>query len=208
MLISSFIEGEEDELPEVKYKYVGAAFDRYILIEIKDEVYFIDKNAANERILFEQLKDNYYNDGDRNVQQLLMPDLVECDRKDIEVSRENLDILNDAGFYFEEFGDNAIKLTSVPGICEQLNTKALFKDILTVFDTVAVIDTDAKVDKLLSTIARQVAENEDISLEDVIVVNKLLNDLFMLENPFLGIEKNPIAIKMGRADLERKFNRR
>ena len=158
--------------------------------------------------LSEQLKDNYYNDGDRNVQQLLMPDLVECDRKDIEVSRENLDILNDAGFYFEEFGDNAIKLTSVPGICEQLNTKALFKDILTVFDTVAVIDTDAKVDKLLSTIARQVAENEDISLEDVIVVNKLLNDLFMLENPFLGIEKNPIAIKMGRADLERKFNRR
>ena len=204
----NIFEGEEDEVPEVKYKYVGAAFDRYILIEIKDEVYFIDKNAANERILFEQLKDNYYNDGDRNVQQLLMPDLVECDRKDIEVSRENLDILNDAGFYFEEFGDNAIKLTSVPGICEQLNTKALFKDILTVFDTVAVIDTDAKVDKLLSTIARQVAENEDISLEDVIVVNKLLNDLFMLENPFLGIEKNPIAIKMGRADLERKFNRR
>ena len=50
------------------------------------------------------------------------------------VARENVDMFAKAGFSFEEFGDNTIKLMSVPGMLEDLNTKQLFLDILDEID--------------------------------------------------------------------------
>ena len=40
----------------VNYKFVGIAFNTYIIIEIKDEMYMIDQHAAHERILYEITK--------------------------------------------------------------------------------------------------------------------------------------------------------
>ena len=45
-----------DDLPFGKLKYVGELFKTYILLESEDEIIFIDKHAAHERILYEKLK--------------------------------------------------------------------------------------------------------------------------------------------------------
>ena len=46
---------------EVKYKYIGILFRTFIIVEIEDELYLIDQHAAHERLLYEQIKENYKN---------------------------------------------------------------------------------------------------------------------------------------------------
>jgi DNA mismatch repair protein MutL len=61
---------------KINYKYVGALFDTYILIEIEEKLYIIDQLAAHERLLYEQIKEMYYSKS-KETQMLRIPSLVE-----------------------------------------------------------------------------------------------------------------------------------
>ena len=191
----------------VNYKFVGIAFNTYIIIEIKDEMYMIDQHAAHERILYEIVKANYYSDGDKDEQMLLMPDIINLTHKELEIAKENRDMFSRAGFSFDEFGDNTIKLVSVPGMCEDLNTKQLFLDLLDEIDTVAVTARQEKEDKFIATVACKAAVKAKMKL-DVREVDALMRELLSLPNPFSCPHGRPTAIKMTKIDMEKKFNRR
>ena len=42
------------------YRIVGEAFNCYVIVELGDIMYLIDKHAAHERIIFEELKEKTY----------------------------------------------------------------------------------------------------------------------------------------------------
>ena len=112
-----------------------------------------------------------------------------------------------AGFQFEEFGENTIKLNAVPSVCEKLNTKQLFIEILSELDKVAVTAKKEKEEKFISAVAFKTVEKLNEPLEEN-KAEELLKELFKIENPFSYPYGKPIAIKMTRYDLERKFSRR
>ena len=118
----------------VQYKVIGTVFRTYIIFEVKDEMYLLDQHAAHERVLFEKVKENYYKNEEKDVQVLLLPDIITLSYRENELAHENKDVFNKAGFEFEEFGINTVKLTAVPSMCEVLNTKELFLDILDEID--------------------------------------------------------------------------
>ena len=118
----------------VQYKVIGTVFRTYIIFEVKDEMYLLDQHAAHERVLFEKVKANYYKNEEKDVQVLLLPDIITLSYRENELAHENKDVFNKAGFEFEEFGINTVKLTAVPSMCEVLNTKELFLDILDEID--------------------------------------------------------------------------
>ncbi|MBR3882783.1 MAG: DNA mismatch repair endonuclease MutL [Clostridia bacterium] len=199
----------EDEANEVKvpYKFLGIAFNTYIIIELKNEMYIIDQHAAHERILYEKVKENYYSGENRDEQFLLLPDVITLSHKEMIIARENVEMFSRAGFSFEEFGDNTIKLMSVPGMCEDLNTKQLFLDILDEIDTVAVTAKQEKEDKFIATVACKAAVKAKMKLDEK-EVDSLMQVLLELPNPFTCPHGRPTAIKMTKYDLERKFSRR
>ena len=45
---------------KVQYRIIGEAFNSYIVVEVAEKMLIIDKHAAHERIIFEQLKKNMY----------------------------------------------------------------------------------------------------------------------------------------------------
>ena len=116
-------------------------------------------------------------------------------------------MFNRAGFSFEEFGENTIKLMSVPSMCEDMNTKQLFLDILDEIDTVAVTARQEKEDKFIATIACKAAVKAKMKLDDQEVAT-LMAQLLELPNPFTCPHGRPTAIKMTKTDLEKKFSRR
>ena len=118
----------------VQYKVIGAVFRTYIIFEVRDEMYLLDQHAAHERVLFEKVKQNYYKNEEKDVQTLLLPDIITLSYRENELAHENKEVFNKAGFEFEEFGINTVKLTAVPSMCEVLNTKELFLDILDEID--------------------------------------------------------------------------
>ena len=203
--INVFEENEKEEKP--RYKFIGIVFDTYIIIQIKDEMYMIDQHAAHERIMYEKVKANYYSDEVKDQQFLLLPDIITLTHKDMLIAKENSDMFEKAGFSFEEFGENTIKLNSVPSMCEDLNTKQLFLDILDEIDTVAVTARKEKEDKFIATVACKAAVKGKMKLDEK-EVHSLMAKLLELPNPFTCPHGRPTAIKMTKYDMERKFHRK
>ncbi len=202
-----------EQLPEFRdlndqnYKIVGIVFSTYIIIEFSGEMYIIDQHAAHERIMYEKVKENYYSDTDKDSQLMLMPDVISLSHKEAELVKENLEMFEKAGFTLEAFGENTIKLTGVPNVCMDLNTKQLFLDLLDEINTFSRTALQEKEDRFIATIACKAAVKANMKLTDS-EVKKLMDELLKLPNPFTCPHGRPTAIKYTKYDLERKFSRK
>lgn len=198
---------EEGESYKPIYRLIGIAFKTYIIIEMNSEIYLIDQHAAHERIMYEKVKKNYFENSQKETQLMLVPDVISLSHKEMSIINENAEMFEKAGFTFEEFGENTIKLTGVPSICMELNTKQLFLDILDEIDTVALTARQEKEDKFIATIACKAAVKAGMNLSQE-EVSSIIDGLLKLPNPFTCPHGRPTAIKMSKTELERKFHRR
>lgn len=200
-----------EEIEEYKqkpaYKFIGIAFSTYIIIEIQGEMYIIDQHAAHERIMYEKIKKNYYSNGEKESQMLLLPDVITLTHKEMDIARDNMDIFKKAGFELEEFGENTIKLNGVPTVCYDLDTKELFLETLDEINTVARTAKQEIEERFIETVACKAAVKAKMSL-DKQEVDSLMDDLLKLPNPFTCPHGRPTAIKMDLKDIEKKFARR
>lgn len=189
------------------YSVIGVIFGTYIIIEMRDSIYIIDQHATHEKLLYEEVKFNYYNDQYKDSQTLLLPDVITLSYREMELVRKNVGIFKKTGFELEEFGINTIKLVAVPSMTEILNTKELFLDILDEIDNAYVTGKDEIEERFLSTIACKAAVKANMALDEK-EIRALLDDLLRLHNPFTCPHGRPTAIKMKKSDLERKFARK
>ena len=203
--VSIFEKLPQNEVPE--YKYIGIAFSTYIIIEMNKELYIIDQHAAHERIMYEKIKANYYNDENKDSQLMLLPDIINLSHKDMQIAKDNMEIFEKAGFVLEEFGENTIKLSGVPTVCLELDTKELFLETLDEINTVARTAKQEIEEKFIATVACKAAVKANMALTKEEVDN-LMRQLLILQNPFTCPHGRPTAIKMTRIDIEKKFSRR
>jgi len=189
------------------YKFIGIAFSTYIIVEIGDEMYIIDQHAAHERIMYEKVKKNYYSSTDKDSQLMLLPDIISLSHKEADTIKENLEMFEKAGFTLEAFGENTIKLTGVPNICMDMNTKQLFLDLLDEVDNFSRTSRQDIEDRFIATIACKSAVKANMKLNEQ-EVDKLMERLLALPNPFTCPHGRPTAIKMSKYDIERKFSRK
>ena len=203
--VSIFEKMPEDIMPT--YKYIGIAFSTYIIIEMNNELYIIDQHAAHERIMYEKIKANYYNDENKDSQLMLLPDIINLSHKDMQIAKDNMEIFEKAGFILEEFGENTIKLSGVPTVCLDLDTKELFLETLDEINTVARTAKQEKEEKFIATVACKAAVKANMALTREEVDN-LMRQLLVLSNPFTCPHGRPTAIRMTKNDIEKKFSRR
>ena len=189
------------------YKFIGIAFNTYIIIEMDKEMYIIDQHAAHERIMYEKVKKNYYSESSKDSQMLLLPDVITLTHKEMEIAKDNIDMFEKAGFSLEEFGENTIKLTGVPTVCLDIDNKELFLETLDEINTVARTAKQEKEEKFIATVACKAAVKANMALDKAEVEN-LMDRLLELPNPFTCPHGRPTAIKMSKYDIERKFARK
>ena len=201
----SMFENETNSIPS--YKFIGIAFSTYIIIELGNELYMIDQHAAHERIMYEKVKENYYKNGEKDSQMMLLPDIINLTHKEMDIAKENFDMFKKAGFVLEEFGESTIKLTGVPNICLELDTKELFLETLDEINTVARTAKQEKEEKFIATVACKAAVKAHMVLSKE-EVDSLMEKLLRLPNPFTCPHGRPTAIKMTKNDIEKKFSRR
>ena len=203
----SVFEGESSYATKPVYKYIGIAFNTYIIIEMKSDLYIIDQHAAHERIMYEKIRQNYYNNDTKDSQLMLLPDIITLTHKEMGIYRDNKELFQRAGFLVEEFGENTVKLSGVPDVLLDLETKELFLETLDEINTVARTAKQEIEEKFISTVACKAAVKAHMVLERQEVI-QLLDRLLQLPNPFTCPHGRPTAIKMTRNDIEKKFSRR
>ncbi len=93
-------------------RLVGEVLHTYIVAEWRGAVYFIDKHAAHERLLYNELKAN----AQANAQLLLAPVTVALSAEEKTALTEAAEELRAAGFELEEFGGHALLVRAVPMI--------------------------------------------------------------------------------------------
>ncbi|MBQ8751551.1 MAG: hypothetical protein IJZ13_00415, partial [Clostridia bacterium] len=96
--------------PEKSVKLVGEAFDTYIFAEYDGVLYCIDKHAAHERMLYNELVSRQQ----QEVQLLLAPVSVSLKKEEFGALMEEKEALYTAGFEVEDFGDSTLLVRSVP----------------------------------------------------------------------------------------------
>ena len=202
----SVFENDESYTLIPTYTFIGALFNTYIVIEIKDDIYIIDQHAAHERVMYEKVKKNFYSEGEKDSQIMLLPDIINLSHKEKSIVKENEALFRKAGFILEEFGENTIRLIGVPSMCMDLDTKELFLQILDEIDTVAITATQEKEEKFMSTVACKAAVKAKMKLNKE-EVDDLMRQLLVLKNPFTCPHGRPTAIKMTKQELDKKFER-
>ena len=195
------------EYQKLTYKFIGIVFKTYIIVEIEKEMYIIDQHAAHERILYEKVKQNYYNDETKDSQLMLLPDIITLTHKEMEIARDNMKMFRKAGFILEEFGENTIKLTGVPEMCLDLETKEMFLETLDEINTVSRTAKQEVEERFIATIACKAAVKANMALTQQ-EVESLMDQLLQLPNPFTCPHGRPTAIKMSKYDIEKKFARK
>ena len=198
---------EQEEFKKPVYKFVGIIFKTYIILEMDKEMYILDQHAAHERIMYEKVKKNYYSESQKDSQMLLLPDVITLTHKEMDIAKENIKMFEQAGFSLEEFGENTIKLTGVPTVCIDLDTKELFLETLDEINTVARTAKQEKEEKFIATVACKAAVKANMALTKE-EVDSLMGQLLELPNPFTCLHGRPTVIKMSKYDIERKFARK
>lgn len=197
---SSVIVDEKDNAPV--FRVVGEAFRTYIIVEIENDLYYIDKHAAHERMNFEKLK------AESNIssQLLLMPVAVKLSAEEYSVITDNIPLLSKCGFEVEDFGNLSVIVRETPSMLDGSDIKDL---ILEIAEKLLRHKTDIEPDKMdwifHSTACRSAVKGGDYTSEKEreLFVEKLLSMPDIRYCP----HGRPVMIKISRYELEKQFGR-
>ena len=189
---------------KIEYKYIGIIFKTYIIIEINNELYMIDQHAGHERILYEQIKENYKTHLQNNSQMMLIPDIINLTHKEIKFVQENLELIRNTGFDIELFGSDSVKINGIPNLEYKINSKNIFLDILDEMITNERSSNKDVEERFIATVACKAAvkAHMDLSREEV---DNLIQGLLQLQNPYTCPHGRPTTIKITKEEIEKKL---
>ena len=184
---------------------VGLVHGTYIIAENEDGMYIIDQHAANERVNYEYYLREMSNPKPITMD-LLVPITLELTSNEYIILKEHLDILDQLGIGYEEFGFQTLLIRSVPVWLTKSNIEVALRKI---FDIITVRE-DFRLDRYLDHIAATVACKASIKANDHIELSSmevLLERLRSCENPFTCPHGRPTIITYSKYDLEKLFKR-
>ncbi len=189
---------------EFHSKILGEAFGTYILVEYsKDELMFIDKHAAHERLLYEKLKQQ----GESGeAQTLLEPVAVTLDQEEYSAVLARREELLQAGFEVEDFGRGAILIRSVPLLLDGGDAAASIMEIAGYLASSKKDFTTEHMDWVYHNIACRAAmkAGDTTTREELISLAEELE-----QNPQVRYcpHGRPVYILLKRREIERQFGR-
>lgn len=200
---SVFVVEEGEAAPE--FKIVGEAFNTYIIIEMKNDLYYIDKHAAHERMNFERFKADAASSGIAS-QMLLVPVAVSLAPDEYDCIISNLNLLSKCGFSVEDFGSSTVIVRETPSLLDGDDVKDL---ILEIAQKLLEHKTDIEPDRMdwifHSASCRGAVKGGDHTSpqERELFVKKLLSMPDIRYCP----HGRPVMIKFSKYEIEKQFGR-
>ena len=185
------------------YDILGQIFDTYILVRRDEELEIYDQHIIHERILYEELKDKFYNKKIES-QHLLLPLKMGITGIEKNIIFENIEIFRDFGFDVDEFSEDEIVIRAVPAFDFRDSIENVFLQLL--------MDLKNEVE------IKDLRENIIISMscKGAVKAGQKL-DMFEMQNMVRRIHEvgkytcphgRPIIVKLSKNDLDKMFGRR
>lgn len=185
------------------FHLIGEAFKAFIIVECEGKLLIIDKHAAHERMLFDALKKD---NGKQGAQMLLVPVTVTLSKDEYAAVCENMQVLNDAGFEAEDFGEGAVRVRACPLNLEKEDITVLVTEIAGYLLKNKREILSEKLDWIYHSLACRAAikagnDTKDYELYEF--TKRLLQDDSVRYCP----HGRPVLIELTRAELDRQFGR-
>ncbi|MAH88697.1 MAG: hypothetical protein CMJ06_01400 [Pelagibacterales bacterium] len=177
----------------------------FIVAQTKDSLILVDQHAAHERIVLENLKKNYHR---RKIlrQVLLIPEIIYLDQGKKLVLR-NRKAINEFGFEFEDYGENALIVREIPAILGKINVNNLFQDLQEQIHRLGQINpNDSSIEKILSSIAchNSIRAGKKLNIEEM---NSILRLMEKTPNSSQCNHGRPTFVELKLKDVESLFGR-
>ena len=189
-------------LKNIDFKVIGQIFDTFILVERNGLLEIYDQHIIHERILYEKLKQEYYNHS-MSKQNLLVPIRFELDPREKQLALENIEIFSSFGFDIDDFDKNEILLRSIPTMNLRDSYENIFREIL---DNISKNkDVDIRENIIVSMSCKgAIKANHKLTIEEMYSMVAKLHEVGEYTCP----HGRPIIVKMSLLDLEKLFKRK
>ena len=189
-------------LKNIDFKVIGQVFDTFILVERNGLLEIYDQHIIHERILYEKLKQEYYNHS-MSKQSLLVPIRFELDPREKQLALENIEIFSSFGFDIDDFDKNEILLRSIPTMNLRDSYENIFREIL---DNISKNkDIDIRENIIVSMSCKgAIKANHKLTIEEMYSMVAKLHEVGEYTCP----HGRPIIVKMSLLDLEKLFKRK
>ena len=189
---------------EKAIKKVGKIFNTYLIVEVDDDVFFIDQHAAHERVLYEKFKAQY-DSKSIAVQPLLFPYVLTLNPLESNIIEENLETMQELGFDINEFGNNTYKVNAVPAIVSEMNFDNFFNEFLSDTKNTLKKSSDLIKDYLMQHSCKSAIKGgNDLTDSEI---NQLFNQMGKEKIALFCPHGRPIAIRISKSEVEKWFKR-
>ena len=201
----SFVEEQKQE--SLEYRIIGEAFNSYVIVERGSEMLLVDKHAAHERIIFEQLKEGL-KDATVNSQMLMLPIEIMMTSDEIQAICDFREEIEAVGF---EFGSGRYSL-SVTAIPEGIDADGITDMLLVMADRIksgtgtANLTKDIIFEKALyqASCKAAIKAGREYSQEQI---KRIIDKLMQIPDITVCPHGRPVAMILDKKNLDRQFER-
>lgn len=184
-------------------RIIGRIHNVFYIAENELGIVIIDQHAVHERVLYEKFMQQYF-DNTIDVQELLVPEEIECSPAEMLLLKENIKTLEKLGFHFDEFGRNTMLMRTIPSVLGRFLAKESIHEIFSQLDEKTAIEF-AKEEKLIRNACRSAVKARDsVELHEMSLI---LQQLQQCKQPFTCPHGRPTMIQFTIPELERRFKR-
>ena len=202
--VPNISETEESASPEIpEFRVIGEAFNTYIFVETDNKIWIIDKHAAHERILYEQLKAG----GEGKASQLLLaPVTVTLRKEEYSAVLENASLLADSGFAVADFGTGTVAVTECPILLDAADAAAAIEEFAAYLCKAKQELISEKMDWIYHNTACRAAIKAGDFTSDY-ERQKFAEKLLSMPDIRTCPHGRPVMIEMTRREMEKSFGR-
>ena len=193
------------ESSKKQFSIIGQLFKTYWLIEFEDKLYIIDQHAAHEKVLYEKTMARLANK-DFTSQRISPPIVMTLDARECEMLEKYRPQIEQFGYEVEHFGGKEYMISAIPDNLFNIDMKDLFIEMLDDFSNAIGRQTpDIITEKVASMSCKAAVKgNDKLTLPEI---NKLIDELLSLDNPYNCPHGRPTIISMSKYEIEKKFKR-
>jgi DNA mismatch repair protein MutL len=188
------------------WRFLALAHSVYALFETPAGLLLLDRRAAQERIVFEDLAAQF-EAGAVVTQRLLLPAVLELDPIASALLRDRIRFLLTHGFELAEFGRHTFRLEGVPAVLEPADAEACLRDLLDAFRDGRSPERQPEVAReqlARLAAARAVRLPAQVSAEEM---RRLVTRLFACRAPHTSPGGRPTQVELSQGELARRFGR-
>ena len=188
---------------QVHYDILGQIFDTYILVRKDEELEIYDQHIIHERILYEELKEKFYNKKIES-QHLLLPLKMEVTVIEKNIIFENINVFQNFGFDIDEFSENEIVIRAVPAFDFRDSIENVFLQLL------LDLKNEVEIKDLRENIIISMSCKGAIKAGQKLDISEMQNMVRRIHEvgKYTCPHGRPIIVKLSKNDLDKMFGRK